>query len=82
MKEDAVEEEIFVPLKDKRKMNQRKIAILVLTLIVLGTGMFFTLLQVMRVGGMPRFLFIALAIAIGYLIYEAITKLRQIIAKK
>jgi hypothetical protein len=58
-------------------MSSRKIAAKVLVLILLGIGMYLTVLMVMRSGGMPRILFAILAIALGYLLYGAVRNLKR-----
>ncbi len=75
--EDQLDDETFVPLKDKKKLQNRKVGILVLTLIILGTGFFFSVIFIMRSGGLPRLLFVLLTLALGYLIYEAVMKFKS-----
>ena len=49
----------------------------ILVLVLLGIGMYLSVLMVMRVGGMPRILFAILSIAIGYLIYGVVKNLKR-----
>jgi len=76
--EENMDEETYVPLKEKRKALGRKRAFLILTLASLGAAFFFALVYALRIGGLPRMLFIVLCLALGYLIYENILKLKSI----
>ncbi len=75
---DQIDEETYVPLKEKRSIQNRKVGMLVLSLIILGTALFFSMVMIMRSGGMPRILFVLLSLALGYLIYEAIMKFKSV----
>lgn len=57
---------IFMP---SMKPSNKK-ALQTLILILLGAAMYGTVLMIMRFGGMPRVLFVVMAIAIGYLFYS------------
>ena len=72
-----MDEETFVPLKEKRQLQNRKVGMLVLRLILLGAGLFFSVVMIMRSGGMPRMLFVLLSLALGYLVYEAVMKIKS-----
>ena len=74
--DDHLDEETFVPLKEKRQLQNRKVGMLVLSLI--GTALFFSVVMIMRSGGMPRILFVLLSLALGYLVYEAIIKFKSV----
>jgi uncharacterized YccA/Bax inhibitor family protein len=76
--DDHLDEETFVPLKEKRQLQNRKVGMLVLSLIILGTALFFSVVMIMRSGGMPRILFVLLSLALGYLVYEAIIKFKSV----
>ncbi len=76
--EEHLNEETFVPLKEKRQLQNRKVGMLVLSLIILGTALFFSVVMIMRSGGMPRILFVLLSLALGYLVYDAIIKFKSI----
>tara|TARA_B100000795_G_scaffold159108_1_gene119582 strand:+ start:11511 stop:11756 length:246 start_codon:yes stop_codon:yes gene_type:complete len=76
--DDHLDEETFVPLKEKRQLQNRKVGMLVLSLIIIGTALFFSLVMIMRSGGMPRILFVLLSLALGYLVYEAIIKFKSV----
>ena len=76
--DDPLDEETFVPLKEKRQLQNRKVGMLVLSLIILGTALFFSVVMIMRSGGMPRILFVLLSLAVGYLVYEAIIKFKSV----
>ena len=76
--DDPLDEETFVPLKEKRQLQNRKVGMLVLSLIIIGTALFFSLVMIMRSGGMPRILFVLLSLALGYLVYEAIIKFKSV----
>ena len=66
--DEHLNEETFVPLKEKRQLQNRKVGMLVLSLIILGTALFFSVVMIMRSGGMPRILFVLLSLAQGYLV--------------
>ena len=76
--DDHLDEETFFPLKEKRQLQNRKVGMLVLSLIILGTALFFSVVMIMRSGGMPRILFVLLSLAQGYLVYEAIIKFKSV----
>jgi uncharacterized YccA/Bax inhibitor family protein len=76
--DEHLNEETFVPLKEKRQLQNRKVGMLVLSLIILGTALFFSVVMIMRSGGMPRILFVLLSLALGYLVYEAIIKFKSV----
>tara|TARA_B100000767_G_scaffold72431_1_gene68976 strand:- start:491 stop:736 length:246 start_codon:yes stop_codon:yes gene_type:complete len=76
--DEHLNEETFVPLKEKRQLQNRKVGMLVLSLIILGTALFFSVVMIMRSGGMPRILFVLLSLAVGYLVYEAIIKFKSV----
>ncbi|MFK7758165.1 MAG: hypothetical protein AB8B53_14645 [Flavobacteriales bacterium] len=76
--EEKIDDETYVPLKEKRAIQNRKIGILILTLIILGTALFFSVVMLMRSGGPFKVLFVLLSLAIGYLMYEAIMKYKSI----
>ena len=76
--DDHLDEETFVPLKEKRQLQNRKVGMLVLSLIILGTALIFSVVMIMRSGGMPRILFVLLSLALGYLVYEAIIKFKSV----
>ncbi|MEZ7885816.1 MAG: hypothetical protein QMB45_07490 [Flavobacteriales bacterium] len=76
--DDHLDEETFVPLKEKRQLQNRKVGMLVLSLIIIGTALFFSVVMIMRSGGMPRILFVLLSLALGYLVYEAIIKFKSV----
>jgi uncharacterized YccA/Bax inhibitor family protein len=63
--DDHLDEETFVPLKEKRQLQNRKVGMLVLSLIIIGTALFFSVVMIMRSGGMPRILFVLLSLALG-----------------
>ncbi len=75
--DEHIDEETFVPLKDKKQLQNRKVGMLVLSLIILGTALFFSVVMIMRSGGMPRILFVLLSLALGYLVYEAVMKFKS-----
>jgi len=75
--DEHMDEETFVPLKEKRQLQNRKVGMLVLRLILLGAGLFFSVVMIMRSGGMPRMLFVLLSLALGYLVYEAVMKIKS-----
>lgn len=75
--DEHMDEETFVPLKEKRQLQNRKVGMLVLRLILLGAGLFFSVVMIMRSGGMPRMLFVLLLLALGYLVYEAVIKIKS-----
>ena len=76
--QDEIDEETYVPLKDKKQMQNRKVGMLVMSLILLGTGLFFSIVMILRSGGMPRVLFVLLSLALGYLIYETVMKYKSV----
>jgi hypothetical protein len=76
--DDHLDEETFVPLKEKRQLQNRKVGMLVLSLIILGTALFFSVVAIMKTGGRSQMLFVLLLLALGYLVYEAIIKFKSV----
>ena len=55
---DQLDDEVYVPLKDKISKTKSHVSALVFYLILLGAGLFFSVVMVLRTGGMPRMLFV------------------------
>ena len=73
-----LDDETYVPLKDKKKHDRNRVSSLIFVLILLGTGLFFSLVMILRTGGMPRLLFVILSLCLGYLIIGAVKKVKSI----
>lgn len=67
----------FNSFNSHRSPRNKKNGPFVLSLILLGTAFFFSIVMVMRSGGVPRILFVLLALLLGYSIYETITKYKS-----
>ena len=76
--DDHLDEETFVPLKEKRQLQNRKVGMLVLSLIIIGTALFFSVVAIMKTGGRPQMLFVLLSLALGYLVYEAVIQFKSL----
>ncbi len=75
---NQLDDETYVPLKDKKKHDRNRVSSLIFVLILLGTGLFFSLVMILRTGGMPRLLFVILSLCLGYLIIGAVKKVKSI----
>ncbi len=75
---EDLDDETYVPLKDKKNAQNKRVGFLVLSLILLGAAMVLSFVMILRSGGLPRILFVGLTILLGYIIYDAIMKYRSI----